>query len=128
MAKNAEKFEERPWGTFEILGEFSVTNKKNGEPIAEDVVIKKITIRPGQKISYQFHNQEFWTIIQGQGILTLDETQAEIKMGDQVHIPTEIKHRLENNQADADLVFMEVGVGDYDENDITRLEDNYGRV
>ena len=57
MAKNAKQFEERPWGSFEILSEFEIDNLAFSEEQGYEVVIKKIVVKPGQRLSYQFHKK-----------------------------------------------------------------------
>ena len=52
--------EERPWGKFEILVDDS------------DCKVKKITVKPGERLSYQYHHKrnEVWTIVSGNATMT----------------------------------------------------------
>jgi mannose-6-phosphate isomerase len=109
--------EERPWGKFEIL--------------IEDIrcKVKQITVKPGGRLSYQYHHKrsEVWTIVSGTATITLDELTKDYRYGDTVLIPQGTKHRVEN-QLDDDLVFIEVQHGSYfGEDDIIRIEDDYDR-
>ena len=108
----------RPWGEYEILHE-------------EDACkVKKITVNPGGKLSYQFHykRNEVWSILEGTGIFTLDGVATICVPGDTLIIPTLAKHRIENTGAEP-LTFIEVQRGSYfGEDDIVRLEDSYGRT
>jgi mannose-6-phosphate isomerase len=63
------------------------------------------------------------------GTLTvLDGTRTEVAAGGAVDIPVGCSHRIENPTSD-DVVFVEVQRGDYfGEDDIVRLEDDFGRV
>jgi mannose-6-phosphate isomerase len=109
--------EDRPWGTFFVLHE------------ALDYKIKRIEINPGQRLSYQYHNNrsEVWTIIKGKGTVTLDGEINNYQKGDTILIPKGSKHRIENNGKDK-IVFIEVQTGSYfGEDDIVRLEDDYNR-
>lgn len=107
----------RPWGHYEILLD------------SDKCKVKKITIKPTQRLSYQFHynRKEIWTLISGAGILTLDEIHSNVSAGDVIQIDKKQKHRIHNNH-DCDLVFIEVQLGSYfGEDDIVRIEDDYGR-
>ena len=92
-------------------------------------VENEIEINPGQRLSYQYHNNrsEVWTIIKGKGSVTLDGKINNYKKGDTILIPKGAKHRIENNGKDK-IVFIEVQTGSYfGEDDIVRLEDDYNR-
>lgn len=110
--------EERPWGTFENLLD------------TEYCKVKQIIIKPGQAPSYQYHfkREEVWVVVQGEGELNLDSVKTQVTKGQIIHVPVEAKHQIKNN-SDKDLIFIEVQMGNYfGEDDIVRLEDNYGRV
>jgi mannose-6-phosphate isomerase-like protein (cupin superfamily) len=111
------KNEFREWGQFEVLLD-SGTCK-----------VKRITVNPGQRISYQYHHKrsEVWVIVQGKAELTINDTVIEVGKGFHVHIPKLSKHRIKNI-GDTELVFIETQTGDYfGEDDIVRLSDDYGR-
>jgi mannose-6-phosphate isomerase len=110
--------EERPWGKYEILVDTSYCK------------VKRITVKKDGKLSYQFHHKrsEVWTIVSGIATMTLDDIITENRYGETILIPQGTKHRVENKQEE-DLVFIEVQHGTYfGEDDIIRLEDNYGRL
>lgn len=110
--------EERPWGSYEVILD---------EP---DCKVKKIIVKPGQRLSYQYHNkrQEQWTIVSGRAYVTINDSVESYEPGESVHIPTMAKHRVANKSEDEDLVFIEVQTGTYfGEDDIVRLEDDYNR-
>jgi mannose-6-phosphate isomerase-like protein (cupin superfamily) len=110
--------ETRPWGEFEILLE------------TEYCKVKQIIIKPGQAPSYQYHfkRSEVWTIVQGSGELKLDDTIIPVTSGYTYHIKKEAKHQIKNTGTE-DLIFIEIQLGEYfGEDDIVRLEDNYGRA
>ena len=109
---------ERPWGRYTVIED----NK--------DYKIKKIEVNPKGRLSYQYHMKraESWTIIQGQGIVTIDGQEQIISSGESIKINKEAKHRIFNN-GDNPLVFIEVQTGTYfGEDDIVRIEDDYKRV
>ena len=109
--------EERPWGCFEHLLEEAYCK------------VKKITVSPHQRLSEQFHHKrdEHWVVVQGEGLVMTSNFCRVCKSGDSVFIPRMIKHRIKNTGL-KDLVFIEVQTGeDFGEDDIVRLEDDYGR-
>lgn len=110
-------FENRPWGRFEVLRDESYFKSK------------VIRVEPGQKISYQSHNQraEHWIIVKGQATVILDEKEHHLKTGEHIFIPQKSKHRILNN-TNSLVEFVEVQVGTYfGEDDIVRYQDDYGR-
>lgn len=110
--------EDRPWGRFYVIHD--QTNYK----------IKRIEVEPKHQLSYQFHNKrsETWTIIEGSGLVTLNDKKIHFKKGDTITIPLKAKHRIYNN-TNSKLVFIEVQTGSYfGENDIIRIEDDYNRT
>lgn len=108
---------ERPWGSYTVLAE------------GETFKVKTIVVLPGQRLSYQTHarRSEHWFVVEGEGVVTLDGDQTDVRRGDSVDIPQGTAHRV-HNTGRADLVFVEVQHGDYfGEDDIVRLDDDYGR-
>jgi mannose-6-phosphate isomerase-like protein (cupin superfamily) len=117
--------ENRPWGSYEILSQFQVT-----EPGFFDSCIKKIVVNPEQKLSYQSHKQrnEHWFFVQGEGKVILNGREILVKVGSSVDIKIGDKHRAINTSQTQTLIFIESQTGHYDENDIERFEDDYGRA
>ena len=110
-------YEERPWGSFEHLLD------------CEYCKVKRIIVKPGQRLSYQYHHKrtEHWVIVQGDALVILDDKEYLFHEGDVVEIPVITKHRVEN-KFDKDLIFIETQTGTYfGEDDIVRIEDDYGR-
>ena len=107
----------RPWGFYEILLDTEYTK------------VKQITVNPGQRLSYQYHEKrkEYWTIVKGSATIILDDEKVFRNQGESIHIPLGSKHRI-INETDEILIFIEVQTGEsFDEEDIIRLEDDYGR-
>jgi mannose-6-phosphate isomerase-like protein (cupin superfamily) len=110
--------ETRPWGEFENLLD------------AEYCKVKQIIIKPGQAPSYQYHfkRSEVWVVVQGEGELKMNDEIQSVRKWDAIIVPVEAKHQIKNTGTE-DLIFIEVQLGEYfGEDDIVRLEDNYGRV
>jgi len=108
----------KPWGEFYVI---------HNEP---NYKLKRIEVLPGQRLSYQYHNQrsESWTIIQGNGTLTLEGKDIKLSVGENVSIPIKAKHRIKNTGSEK-LIFIEVQTGSYfGEEDIVRIEDDYKRI
>lgn len=109
--------EQRPWGFYEILLETEYTK------------VKQITVNPGQRLSYQYHSkrQEFWTIVNGSATIVLDDEKILVAQGESIYIPLGAKHRIMNETNEL-VVFIEVQTGTYfGEDDIIRIDDEYGR-
>ncbi|WP_191057492.1 phosphomannose isomerase type II C-terminal cupin domain [Geminicoccus harenae] len=110
--------DERPWGRWEVL-DTGATH-----------AVKRITVKPGAKLSLQRHKHraEHWVVGQGKVRVTRDEDSLVLIAGQAVYLPLGCVHRMENI-GDVDLVIIEVQIGEnLDENDIERLEDVYGRT
>ncbi len=113
------EYSERPWGNYTVL-----------DDDAPDHKVKRLVVHPGKRLSYQRHAQraEHWFIVSGTATVTLDGTVTELSPGDSIDIPREGAHRMAN-AGSVDVVFIEVQHGTYfGEDDIVRLEDDYGRV
>lgn len=110
-------FDDRPWGRWE---------EYLNEP---DYRVKRIIVNPGQRLSLQkhAHRKEYWVIASGKGQFTLDGTVQPVSTGDTLFIPVGGVHRIEND-GDEDLIIIETQIGLCLEDDIIRLEDDYGRV
>ena len=114
----APEYDERPWGSYTVLDD------------APDHKVKRILVSPGKRLSYQRHvkRSEHWFIVQGDAVVTLDGNRIERRSGEAIDVPRGAAHRIENLGAE-DLVFIEVQHGEYfGEDDIERLEDDYGRA
>jgi mannose-6-phosphate isomerase len=112
------EFDRRPWGSYEVLEE-GTTFK-----------VKRIEVLPGKRLSYQKHSQraEHWVVVEGTAKVTLDGEEITVRTGEAIDIPIGAAHRVEN-PGDGDLIFIEVQRGNYlGEDDIQRLEDDYGRA
>jgi mannose-6-phosphate isomerase len=117
-SSNDLEHDERPWGSYTVLVD------------ADDHKVKTITVQPGKRLSYQRHARraEHWVVVAGTGRITLDGDMVEVPAGQAIDIPKGAAHRIEN-AADEPLVFIEVQLGDYfGEDDIVRLEDDFGRA
>jgi len=110
--------ESRPWGMYEVLLD------------AKECKVKRITVAPNSKLSYQYHNKrrENWTVIKGNLTIVLDDEKVFRKEGESIKIPLGSKHRAWN-ETDELVQFIEVQTGTYfGEDDIVRIEDDYNRI
>ena len=107
----------RPWGTYDSVD------------VGERHQVKRITVRPGAKLSLQMHHHraEHWIVVKGTALVTRGEEEILLTENESTFIPLGTKHRLEN-PGDTDLELIEVQSGSYlGEDDIVRFEDAYGR-
>jgi mannose-6-phosphate isomerase len=107
----------RPWGRWEeYLNE-------------EGYRVKRIIVSAGKRLSLQKHQHrsEHWVIVCGSGLFTLNDSVRPITVGDALHIGVGDVHRVENTGAD-DLIIIETQMGLCIEDDIIRLEDDWGRA
>jgi len=112
-------FDRRPWGSYTILDEDG------------DFKVKRIEVSPTKRLSYQkhAHRSEHWFVVRGIAKVTLNGKEILVKKGEDVDIPVGTAHRVENPDAEQLLVFIEIQTGDYfGEDDIERLEDDFGRI
>lgn len=108
----------RPWGKYDSID--------NGERYQ----VKRITVKPGAKLSVQMHHHraEHWIVVSGTAKVTINEVESFITENQSVYIPITAVHSLEN-PGKVDLELIEVQSGSYlGEDDIVRFEDRYGRV
>ena len=108
---------ERPWGWYEDL------------LAGEGYKVKRLLVRAGQQLSLQrhFHRSESWTVVSGDGALLCGDLWQQASVGTLLTIPCGAVHRARGG--DCDLVILEVQHGsDLREDDIERLQDDYGRV
>lgn len=113
------RMEHRPWGSFEVLADDGSDHK-----------VKRITVLPGRRLSLQYHGRrrEHWIVVSGEALVTVGGEQVRLSAAQAVDIPRRAAHRVENI-GPGDLVFIEVQQGDYfGEDDIVRVEDDFGRT
>lgn len=109
---------ERPWGTYTVLGG------------GDGYQVKEIVVEPDKRLSYQrhAHRSEHWIVVAGSGQVVLDGQPRDVAVGDVVDVPIGRLHRVGNSRTEP-LVFIEVQLGDYlAEDDIERIDDDFGRT
>jgi mannose-6-phosphate isomerase-like protein (cupin superfamily) len=109
---------ERPWGSYEILCK------------GPGYQSKRLIINSGQRLSLQTHKHrdEQWVIAKGTAKVTIGDKIITLGKGQSAEVPRTMQHRIENISDIDSLEIIEVQIGDYiDEEDIIRLEDDYGR-
>jgi len=108
----------RPWGYYIVMN-----------PVGKYFKTKQVVVYPGKRLSKQYHSHrsEHWYFLKGEAVITIDDKDIKAKAGDMVDIPVKAVHRIENC-GDEIVEFIEVQKGDYlGEDDIERIEDDYGR-
>ncbi len=109
--------EDRPWGSFDQY----THNQKS--------TVKIITVQAGQSTSLQYHHHraEYWVVVSGKGSLHIGDSVYDSEVGKMYEVPLGANHRI-SGSPESSLTIMEISLGDFDENDIVRVEDKYGRV
>jgi mannose-6-phosphate isomerase len=109
--------DQRPWGSWHVIDR------------GEGFQVKRIHVSPGSRLSLQTHRYraEHWAVVRGVATATVGEETHQVPTGGSIDVPLGAKHRLANDGED-ELVIIEVQLGEYTgEDDIVRLEDDYGR-
>ena len=107
----------RPWGSYTVLEEGMFYK------------IKKIKVLPGKKLSYQLHHHrsEHWIVVRGMAKVVVEGKEYYLRNGESTFVKSGLKHRLENPGL-IPLEIIEVQIGEYlGEDDIVRIEDDWGR-
>ena len=107
----------RPWGSWEVLDR------------GPDYKVKRISVQCNSRLSLQTHahRSEHWMIVAGTATCTVGDRELVLEAGESVHVPVGARHRIGNHEDD-ELILIEVQLGAYlGEDDILRLEDDYGR-
>ena len=108
----------RPWGKYDSID--------NGERYQ----VKRITVKPGAKLSVQMHHHraEHWVVVSGLAKVTNGDKIFMLSENESTYIPVGVIHSLEN-PGKVQLEIIEIQTGSYlGEDDIVRFEDIYGRV
>ncbi len=108
--------EKRPWGSFKRFTD----NEKS--------TVKIIFVNPNEQLSLQYHHhrKEFWRVIAGNPQIQIGEEKIQAKIGDEFVISEKTNHRIIGGNEKTEI--LEISFGEFDENDIVRLEDQYGRL
>lgn len=111
--------EERPWGNFR---QFTAAGA------GELVTVKLITVKANRRFSLQRHQRrrESWHVLSGNPEITIGEERRGARPGDEFEIPAGTAHRVAAGAQDVRI--LEISRGNFDEQDIVRLEDDYGRA
>ena len=106
----------KPWGSF--------TRFTNNEPST----VKFLYITKGEEFSLQYHThrEEFWKIIKGNPEIVVGNETLHPHEGEEFSIAPHVLHRI--NAPVDDVIVLEISKGQFDENDIVRIEDKYNRV
>lgn len=122
---------DRPWGWYESIDEksYGAGNAAMGNKV------KRICLQPGQRLSLQKHAQraEHWLVVRGTARVTLGQSDGatyrefDLTPGQHCDIAAGQVHRLSNLSTEP-VEIIEVQMGTYlGEDDITRLQDDFGR-
>lgn len=109
--------DERPWGRFRRY------------TLNEGSTVKIITIEPGHTLSEQRHRQraELWVVLDDGVEITIGDAVVTASAGDEFFVPVGERHRM-GSASDRPCRVLEIAFGHFDEDDIERLSDDYGRI
>jgi mannose-6-phosphate isomerase len=109
---------EKPWGYFE-----QYTHNLPS-------TVKIITVSPGGTLSRQYHKKrdELWVVLDRGARVELGGEVVYPEVEQKLFIPRETVHRLSCCSSEGEVRILEISFGEFDEEDIVRLEDVYGRV
>ncbi|MFP6788351.1 MAG: mannose-1-phosphate guanylyltransferase/mannose-6-phosphate isomerase [Thalassolituus sp.] len=113
----------RPWGKYDAIDAGSVRADEHYQ-------VKRISVKPGAKLSLQMHNHraEHWIVLSGTASVTNGDKAYLVTENESTFIPIGQVHGLEN-AGEVMLEMIEVQSGSYlGEDDIVRLKDEYGRA
>ena len=108
----------RPWGFYE------------GVESGDGYQVKRIRVDSGARLSMQMHRRrsEHWVVVRGRAEIVCDDIERTLSPDESIRIPVGSRHRISNPGPDP-LDLIEVQIGDYlGEDDIIRIEDDFGRV
>ena len=105
----------RPWGSFKQYAH------------NEEVTVSVMTVKSGERLSLQSHTgrAELWIILDDGATVQVNDRLLHPNVGDEIWIPVGAKHRLSSNGTDVRV--LEVAFGNWQQEDITRYDDNYAR-
>jgi mannose-1-phosphate guanylyltransferase/mannose-6-phosphate isomerase len=108
---------QRPWGWYETLSS------------GEGYLVKRLWLSPGQRISLQSHQHrcEHWVVVNGEGLLMLEDTTIPAQRGTTLFVPEGARHRAEAGSRALEIVEVQRGAL-LSEEDIERYEDDFGRL
>ena len=107
----------RPWGYYQVYADEA------------DHKVKRIVVYPGKRLSLQRHQRraEHWFVLSGEAVVTRDDKEIHLVAEQAIDIPRGAVHRVANPGTE-NMAFIEIQTGDYfGEDDIERLEDDFGR-
>jgi mannose-1-phosphate guanylyltransferase/mannose-1-phosphate guanylyltransferase/mannose-6-phosphate isomerase len=107
--------EKRPWGSFERFTQNELST------------VKLITVAPHEELSLQYHEKrsEFWKVISGNPVISIGKNVIPAYDGDEFFVAPKENHRIKAQNLP--VLILEIALGEFDEKDIVRLDDKYGR-
>ena len=108
----------RPWGWYQTMD------------LGERFRVKRIVVKPGAKLSLQKHHHraEHWVVVRGTAEVTRDDEVLVLHENESIYLPIGSVHRLAN-PGRIPVEIIEVQTGTYlEEDDIIRIEDEFGRT
>jgi mannose-6-phosphate isomerase-like protein (cupin superfamily) len=107
---------ERPWGTYTVVGRWS-----------DRITVKILKVNAGSRLSLQKHRSrdEEWLCLSGSAQVRVGDRTFRMRVGDRATVPRNRLHRISSPKG---VELLEVSFGKHSEEDISRVEDDYGRA
>ncbi|MEB3259093.1 MAG: phosphomannose isomerase type II C-terminal cupin domain [Cyanobacteriota bacterium] len=108
---------QRPWGWYETLS------------TGAGYLVKRLWLSPGRRISLQTHRHrcEHWVVVNGEGVVELEDASIPAETGTTLYIPAGARHRAEAGASGLEIVEVQRGAL-LSEEDIERYADDFGRL
>lgn len=108
---------ERPWGQFQQFAS-NLT-----------CTVKVMTVNPGTRLSLQKHSHrdEMWQVLDVPIDVQVDDRQWTAQVGEIIWVPNGAVHRISNVDGQRPGRLLEIAFGQFDEEDIERLQDDFAR-
>ena len=92
------------------------------------LAVKNIFIDPNEEISLQYHNKrsEYWKITKGAGKVIIGNKEIKARIDSCFFVRKKEIHKIISGKTG--ITILEISFGDYDENDVVRLQDKYNRI
>lgn len=113
--RRLSQVDRRPWGEFTVIGRWPM------------ITVKTIKVNPLSRLSLQKHRlrDEEWVCVSGIGVAQVGTKRRRLRVGSRVFIPRRTLHRLSTSKG---VEILEVSYGIFKEDDVVRVDDDYGRA
>jgi len=115
----SDAYDRRPWGSYRVVAHTTDTKMK----------LLRVAPRSQTSLQYHEHRSEVMVVVRGCGVILVGDVVHRVEVGSIVRVPTGVQHRIVTDNSE--IVLAEVQLSDagvFEESDIVRIEDDYGRA